>query len=338
MSEMTPDTGGDVLSVEDAVSLLHGPQDNQDEQAPEAPLEAAEEPEELPEETNPEGDADEADEPGDSEEEAETETAEAEPINPPQWWSKEAKARFAELPPDLQAEVMAQEGKREEVVSKAKAEAKQQAEAAAKRIGEIEQIVQGLNEVLPRALKNHQDKWANVDWEAWADQAPEEAFKGRLQFEQEQRDLAELASRQREAQQVQQSEYVKAEYAKLQDAAPELYGDEPEVVQKRRDVGQFLLSRGLPPEAVQSISAEELAIAYDAMRWREHQAKAKQVAANPKTIAPPKLKASPPVKAAAAAPVRTSQQRSIEQIRGRISRSNDPVADGVALLQAMRKR
>lgn len=338
MTENTPDAGGEVLSVDAAVSLIQGAPVEQEEQAPEAPVEAAVGAEEPSEETIPEDDAGEADEPGDSEGEAEEIEAAAEPINPPQWWSKEAKARFAELPPDLQAEVMAQEGKREEVVTKAKAEAKQQAEEATQRIKQVEQIVQGLNEVLPRALQNHQDKWADVDWAAWAEQDSEAAFKGRLQFEQEQRDLAELVRKQQEAVQVQQTEFVKAEYAKLAEVAPDLYGNDEPVVQKRKEVGQFLLTQGIPAEALGTISAAELSLAYDAMRWREHQAKAKQAAANPKPIAPPKVPASPAVKAAAAPPVRTSQQRSVEQIRGRLARSNDPVADGVALLQAMRKR
>lgn len=337
MTEQTPDAGGEVLSVDAAVSLIQGAPVEQEEQAQQAPVEAAVEAEEQPEETIPEGDAGEADEPGDSEDEDEVPQAAADPVDPPQWWSKEAKERFAQLPPELQAEVIAQEGKREEVVSKAKAEARREAEAASQRIKEVEQLAQGLQEFLPRAVEAFRSKWEDVDWAAWAEQDPEAAFKGKLQFEQEQKLLGDTARAAAQANQIKHQEFLKAEYTKLQEVAPDLYGSDEPVVQRRKEVGEFLLSRGVSAEALGMITAEELSIAYDAMRWREHQAKAKQAAANPKPIAP-KAAPSPPVKAAAAPPVRTSQQRSIEQIRGRLARSNDPVADGVALLQAMRKR
>lgn len=335
----TETNAGGALSVDDAVSLMGGTfSEREDEQAAEAPAEAAVEADDeitSEVETTDPDDAGEADEPGDGEETEEPAEAAAELVEAPQWWSKEAKARFAQLPPELQAEVIAQEGKREEVTQKAKAEAKQAVEAAEQRVRQVEQLAQGLNEVLPRALQTFRDKWADVDWAAWAEQDPEAAFKGKLQFEQEQADLQILARKQAEAEQVRQAEYLKAEFARLQEVAPDLYGMDEPAVQRRQEVGKFLLEAGIPPEAVQGISATELAIARDAMLWRRAQAEARTAAAKPKQPQAP-VKAPPAVKAAAAAPQRTSQQRRAEQLQGRLSRTGS-IDDAVALLQALRK-
>lgn len=328
MTTETPDSGSEALSVEDAVSLIQGPAPEQDD-AP-APVEAAQEPEEIEGEASAPEAADEAEEAVEGEEPQEEAEA-VEPVEPPAYWSKEAKAKFADLPPELQAVVLAQEGPREAAAAKAKAEAKAEAEQAQAKVKAVDQLADQLNAFLPQAVQAFQSKWDNVDWAAYAEQDPEACFKDKLRFEQEQAHLVQLSQAQQQAEQIKHAEYVKAEFAKLSEVAPEL-ADPVEGPKRREEVGKFLVSAGLPPEALGNISATELSIAYDAYRYR--QAKL-AVAAKPKAPAPP---ARPPVKAAAAAPVRTSQQRSVEQLRGKLARSNDPVADAVALLQAMRAK
>jgi segregation and condensation protein A len=129
MSESaTPETGA--LSVDQAIaSLLPAAEPVEQEQASEAPLEAAETTEPEGETKTPE-DAEAGAETPTEGEEAEAAAEPVEALEPPRYWSTEAKARFAELTPDLQAVVLSQEGPREEATAKAKAEAAKQAEAA----------------------------------------------------------------------------------------------------------------------------------------------------------------------------------------------------------------
>jgi hypothetical protein len=92
-------------------------------------------------------------------------------------------------------------------------------------------------------------------------------------------------------------------------------------------VGLFLLEAGADPKALKTISALEASLAYDALRWRQAQ---RTLAAKPKPSAQP---AKAPVKPAAAAPVRSSEQRHVQQLEQRFARTGSR-EDAAALLIA----
>ena len=71
---------------------------------------------------------------------------------------------------------------------------------------------------------------------------------------------------------------------------------------------EHLKERGFPQELFANISALELSVAYDAMRWRESQKAAKAAAAMPrKNIAAPSAKPVKPSAGEAPSPQRTLQ-------------------------------
>src|SRR5437773_1566221 len=121
MTEAAEAPQGGALSLDEAVALLDRRDDEREERAAddddhEEFAGAASAPDEA---------EDRAEDPSaDDEEEAEADPeGEVDRLEPPKYWSKDAKARFAELDPDLQAVVLSQEGPREAAAARTKAEA-----------------------------------------------------------------------------------------------------------------------------------------------------------------------------------------------------------------------
>lgn len=319
MTDAVPTDSGP-LTVEQAVeSLLPQPTP---EVAPEAPVEAAESPEPIEAEETPaetaEGEPEEA---AEGEEEAVEEVAE--PLEAPKYWSQDAKAKFAALDPDLQAVVLSQEGPREEAAAKAKTQAAEAIQAAEKEVAGVQKLAEQLASFLPEAVKVFKDKWEEVDWEAYAAEDPTAAFQDRLKYEAQQKHLQSLAAATQEAERQAHQAFLKEESAKLPEIAPDL-ADPIEGPARRTEVAKFLLTQGVAPEQLQTISAVEMALAYDAMRYRT----AKQgLAAAPK----PKPVAPKPVIAKAAAAVASSPTRPADQARNRFAQTRS-IDDAVAVL------
>lgn len=319
MTDAVPTDSGP-LTVEQAVeSLLPQPTP---EPAQEAPVEAAESPEPTPADETPaetaEGEPEEA---AEGEEEAVEEVAE--PLEAPKYWSHEAKAKFAALDPELQAVVLSQEGPREEAAAKAKTQAAEAIAAAQQEVAGVQKLAEQLSSFLPEAVKVFKDKWEEVDWEAYAAEDPTAAFQARLKFETEQKHLQSLAAATQEAERQAHQAFLKAESAKLPEIAPDL-ADPVEGPARRTEVAKFLLTQGVAPEQLQTISAVEMGLAYDAMRYRA----AKQgLAAAPK----PKPAPTKPVIAKAPAAVATSSTRPADQARHRFAQTRS-IDDAVAVL------
>lgn len=325
MSESaTPESGP--LSVEQAVAALT-PQPVEQE-APEAPVEAAAEAVETEGETSTPEEAE-----GEAEQPAEVEEAEAEPepvvaADPPKYWSQDAKAKFAELPPELQAVVLAQEGPREEAAAKAKAEAAAKVAAADAEVSKVSQLAQQLGEFLPQALEVFQSRWgSDPDWVAYAQEHGAEAMTlAKAQHEQELTHLQRLASAKQNADVQAHEAFVKAEFTKLADIAPDL-ADPTTGGEKRQAVVKYLSDNGIDPGSIRNISAAEMLIAHKARLYDEAQAalKARPI---PKPAAAPAVRS--PVRPAAA-PAQTSTQRTAAQVANRFAQTRS-VDDAVALL------
>jgi hypothetical protein len=95
---------------------------------------------------------------------------------------------------------------------------------------------------------------------------------------------------------------------------------------------QFLVSEGFPSERLSMMSAKEASIAYDAMRWRQAEAKAR---ATQKPAAQRRENGRTPaaaVRPTAAQPPRTPQSKADDAMR-RLTKSGR-IDDAVAFLNA----
>lgn len=224
-------------------------------------------------------DASEDDGPGDGEDDGGAEDEAAEPLSAPAYWSKDAKAKFAELSPELQAVVLAQEGPREAAAAKAKAEAARQVQAARAETQGVRNLAEQLNSFLPEAIQTFQQRWGEPDWEAAIEQfGAEKAALLKARFEREQGQLQILAQHGREAHLAAHQAHMRAEFEVLARLDPELAPDAADARQgseKRQEVTRYLAEAGVDRNALAGISALEMTLARKAMLWDQARAAAK---------------------------------------------------------------
>ena len=324
------DTGP--LDFNAAVSLLEA--NEEQEQTPESPDEGAGDQEIDAETSSADDDAGEPEKPESEDVEEEQEQAETQ-LEAPLYWSKEAKAKFAELPPELQAVVLSQEGPREEVTAKVKAEAKAQIEAAQKEVESIQKLAVSLNAFLPQAVQTFQSRWgeAEPDWDRVAEeQGTDVAFRLKTQHDKEKAYLAQLNESNRQAQEEAHKAFVQSEWKVLAELSPDLAPDVADAqkgYEKRESVTKYLVGQGIPVEAVRQISAREMVLAHKAMLWDQAQAQLKAKPATPKPTSPPPKAAVRP----AAAPVQTKTQQLATTASNRFAQTRS-VEDAIAFLEA----
>lgn len=313
MAGETPDEV--TLSVEDAVAQLT---------ASDAPSEATQA-EQSPPDDEPEDIEDDADaEDGEAEPEAEPEP-EPDAIDAPKSWSASEKAKFASLDRESQEIIAARENDRDKTVSKALSEkdraikqaTEQAAHAAADFRAKAEQVV-------PEALRRMAE-WDKLDLVALHDRDPAAATRAALQRDQERADFTKLQADIKDAQNIEYRAHVSKLVEDLPSVVPDLV--DPEKGSERvNEVGRFLTGMGIPQDQIAWITAPELSVAYDAMRWRQSQDTArKAVTARPASSPPTR-----PVRPAGSAP-RSSQQSAVETANRRLTKSGS-IDDAVALL------
>lgn len=243
-------------------------------------------------------------------EDAETEDADAEGeqpelpvIEPPRFWDTDAKKRFGELPRDLQELVLSKETERDKATSKKLEEYALKQKAADGEASRIAQLNGVLDKLLPQAVETFKDRWENVDWDAVVDQrGAEEALKLKNQMETERKQVQQLHVAKEQADAATTNRFVAERFDQLKTVCPDL-ADEKDGPDRQLKLVNFLTERGVPSEAIiKRASAEELSIAYDAMRWRQAQADAKAKSSAPKTPAQnqPATPAKPSVRPTAA--------------------------------------
>lgn len=352
-TEAAADTGP--LSIDAAVALMTAPSADPEKieqpaaaAAEQAPAEAAAEPADddagdQSESATTDEDAGEAQEPGDGEEVDPPEEAAAEPVDAPQWWDAEAKAKFAALNPELQAIVRAQEDKRETVVTEAKAKAAEARKQAESEVNGVKALAEQLGTFLPQAVETFASKWDAIDWDGWEDRVQNEEDpdiaardlmalnKARLAMNREKTELQKLQKAKSDADEITRVNFLREEGRKLLELTPELA--KPESL---KALGSYLAEVGLPSEEFANAGALHLSLAHKAMLWDQAQAKAKAKAAAPapKPITPP-VRTVAPV-AASAAPANPAT-RELQRINNRFAqtRSDD---DAVALIMAMSRK
>lgn len=347
-----PDDGSAPLSVEQAITAIREPEAAPEpetvEDAPEGEPEAEPEAEELPE---PESEAEPtADEPLDPEtvieDEEQTEEPESDPETPaiaaPQSWDAAERATFATLPPAAQEIILKRETERDRAVSKAQQEATGARKTAEADLAGLAQYKATFDQIVTRANQVFADKWSGVDWVAFARADPAAYSIARAEYEADAGEVqrvhtaqADAAKIQQQAEQTQFQSYVRDEFAKLTEIAPDLADPKAGAV-KRTEVTQFLLAQGITQDSLRLISAAEMSIAHDAMQFRKLKATGKAAAARPATPAPRQTPA--PARAAApsaAPPARPSQHRTADAALAKLSKTGR-FDDAMAVMRARR--
>ena len=264
--------------------------------------------------------------------EGEEEAAETAPRTPRSHWNAEERAIFAKQTPEVQDAILAQEGKREGVLQRAKLDAATAQQAARVREAELGRRVQALDALLQPAFQTFQTRWANIDWSELPERiGADQTLKLRAQFENEQAMIARLVHEQQNAEGERHRSFVANESERLKTEAPDLV-DPREGRGRMQALAQFLVSEGFPAERLSMMSAKEAAIAYDAMRWRQAEAKAR---ATPKQAAQRKDNAritAAVVRPTASQPPRTPQSTADDAMR-RLTKTGR-IDDAVAFLNA----
>jgi hypothetical protein len=285
---------------------------------------AAETLEQEPDEANLEGDEGDDSEP-------------AEPaIAPPQFWDAKGKELFAKLPREAQETVLAIEKQRDAFVSRKANEAAQVARAAQAKQEQLSQHIEKLSgfvsEVDTELTEYGKIDWANEIAEATTQRelADIQWHQARFEALKQQRQQAERA--QAEAQSTELREFHQEQRLKLKQIAADLDPDKPEGIQKVQLVSRFLEANGIDGQTQAWMPAEGIALAYDALRWRQHVAKQAQPAAQT-----PKPPAGPTVRPASSASGSSANQR-LQQLSNKKTLSQDEFIELGRLKRKVSKR
>lgn len=327
-----PEGEGGGFSIEDAVAHLDAQEDDPADAGGADPAAAA--PAATPSEgaaSAPEETPAAAENPAEGERETGAEPEAVAPAEPPKYWSQDAKARFAELTPELQAVVLAQEGPREEATAKAKAEAAQVRETAEKELAGVQQLAEQLQTFLPQALQTFRNRWGdNPDWVAFArDHGADKMVIAKAQWESERDQVAKLRQASDQAQAQAHEVYVRGEFEKLKTLDPELT-DPQKGVERRTEVSSYLQKLGFPAQAIQKISAVEMSLARKAMLYDQAQAKA----AKPNPAPKPAAAGTKPLARGGAAVGSTDPKVQQAQAAGAKFAKSRSIADAIALLNS----
>lgn len=303
---MTPDAiaaDNSFLSIDEAVANLDAADERENEAAPaeaEQPAQPNTEAEPAAEDASePETATDgENAETEDSTEEAEE--AELPAIEPPRFWPAEAKARFSELPRDIQELLSQNEDRSVKATSKSLQEAAEARKAAAEEASNLAALRGQLDQHIQTAKARFKSKWENVDWNATIDQyGAEQALKFKNEFEADQAAIAQAERDAAVAEQTDLKNFTAREMARLPEEAPDLI--DPKTAPKRFEaMSKYLAAKGYSQKQIQWMSADQVAVLNDALKWREANANAKAQIGLPKTPAKPASTPKPTVKATAA--------------------------------------
>lgn len=254
------------LSATDAMDLLEEHDDEVyeadiDDVADDEPEEEITESEDVPEEV----DADGADEPTEGEDE---EGAEVEPevpaIDAPSFMDATERAKFASLPTEAQQIVASQSSllqadytrKTQEVATKSK-----QLDANLQQLGEV---------VSDREARLAE--WKKVDWVNLSQTDPQNYQFYRAQMEAEQQEFEDAKALKAQVEADRLRVHVEEQTQQLKHVLPEALDPKkgPEIV---RDVQTAMTEAGIGPETQKWVTAGQMALIYDAVKWRKSQAK-----------------------------------------------------------------
>lgn len=197
------------------------------------------------------------------------------PIDPPSTWTEAEKARFRDLPRDVQEFIQSQENRRDRVTrqnSQKMVEAQRRFEQQAK---EVEQQIQSLRIQAERytadVVKQHQKQFADVtDPQTLAVTDPARFLQYQASHMKVMQSLQEQAMISQEEQKQRETSFRafrEKENETLRELIPAIK-DDAGWQKFDTEISQFLINDGHDPEHIKAASAKQLKLAYDAMRWR----------------------------------------------------------------------
>lgn len=260
----------DTLSVDAAVGLLNDAPEEQSEpvetvDAPE-PVEAGDPEQEI--EAQPEADDPDAPETASEGEDEEVEPAKP-AIEPPHFWSVDAKARFGELPYELQLVVQ----ENEKAASKATTQKLEEASLAKKAADANAETLASLAERIAAAAEQAEttfaDRWEGMDQAAWLKLSrdnPNQYIQLKAQHDAEITAVQQARSAKDAASQVEHARWVTEQESLLKTLAPDL-ADPVKGAANRSAVAEYLKSQGVAEQALPNVGALEVSIAWKAMQY-----------------------------------------------------------------------
>lgn len=296
----TPDSGGELNSLEDIAAALerHDEQDSVSE--PDSEAEAAEEGTVSP--AQPEAtDAPGTDAP--DAEAAEETPSQAQPEAPevmaPASWKPEEKALFASLPPDVRAALSRRETEREQFVNLKAQEAATERQERMKLEGAMRQ---NLGPALQAAQLAYEADFSGIDWQGLQRENPA-AYQElsaqraeRLQrIETVRQQVQALGQQDAQRRQAAMQEHLQTEFTAMQPAIADLMGQaDYDRTAYRNDMSAYMKAQGAPDGHINGMThGYQLVLATKAMLYDKQQqarkAAAEKVASAPK-VQPPKAR------------------------------------------------
>jgi hypothetical protein len=283
MTDAQPDTGSvsdgslDLDGATAAIAALDQSKPPEDTQNEDIPAEAEAEADPDTEAAPADGEGEDADleyeATADAEDDESDEQEAAEPIQPPHSWGKDDAEMFQSLPRDVQERIVQRENERDSAVSKKLNEAAETRKAAEEAASQFAQVAQQFDQLATHAQQRFADKWANIDWQQLAQQNPSEYVRAKAEYEADAQTVQQTTQAQQAAEAKAHTEFLQRETARLAELAPDL-ADPEKGGERKAELGKFLSEQGVDAEALKWASAQELSLAYDAMRWRKAQAEA----------------------------------------------------------------
>lgn len=217
---------------------------------------------------------------------------------PPEFWSAEKKAIWAQIPPEFRSHI------RDHVVEVSKGTARKLEEAAAERkraeeasraaIENQDQLANWWKQTGPQIARLIQGKWAGVDWNKLSAENPGEWARLRQEYENDQHAFREANERhqaeirkQEQRQQAAHQDERRAEHAKLASDLPKEFGTAEAATKTYATLSQYLKDNGIADDRIGGVyEANIVKIVNKAYLYDQLQAKAKGVT-DPKQAAAP---------------------------------------------------
>lgn len=293
-----------------------------------APVEA-DEPDEAPEGEQP---IEDGDQPSDldapetaSDEDGEEVEPERPAIEPPHFWSADAKARFGELPYELQLVVQENEKAGSRAATQRLEEATLAKKAAEAKAEVLSTLAERIEAAAEQAETTFANRWQGMDQTAWLKLSrdnPQQYIQLKAQYEAEQDAVQRAHTAKDAATQVQRETWRNQQIEALKTLQPELV-DPVKGAENLSVLGAYLVQQGAAEQDLPNIGALEMSVAWKAMKYDELQAIKPTLKQQPKAALRP----------GAAPPAIPAKDREVQRLRNRFAQTGSR-EDAVALMLA----
>lgn len=240
----------------------------------------------------------------DSEEQDEPETV----VDPPHFWSKEEKEKFASWPVEVQEQVKAKADADERYLNQQKQEVAEAKKAAAKEAEALTAVSKRIEAAAQAAESRFADKWEGADPQWWARLArekPDQYVELKAQFDADRDALQQATAAREDTERLERSRWVQEEGERLKTLVPQLFG--PDGKKVGDELKSYLTSSGAAEQDLSDLSAVAWQMAYKAMMYDKAQ-KSKPIQKKSAATALPSKSAPPP-----RATVQQAERKAVEQ-------------------------